>query len=66
MSRALVWIAVVLFCAAWWSTLFSLTAFGVLMALSLTFLIAGELVWHVRLRRAYRRHPANVRVCRDA
>ena len=60
MTRALAWVGVVLFCAAWWSVWFSLHTFGVLMALSMACVIAAELLWHVRYRRAYLRHPSNV------
>lgn len=67
MSRALFWLACLLFSVAWWSAFFSLTTFGVLMALSAACVIASELLWHVRFRRAYRRHPSNAaRVCPDA
>ncbi len=58
MSRALVWLAAALFSAAWWSVFFSLTAFVVLIVLSMTSLMIGELLWHLRYRRAYRRHPS--------
>lgn len=34
MSRAFAWLACLLFSAAWWSVFFSLTAFGILLALS--------------------------------
>lgn len=66
MSRALAWIACLLFSAAWWSVFFSLTVFAVLMVLSMVLLIAGELVSHIRYRHAYRRHPSNVEVRHDA
>lgn len=58
MSRALAWLACLLFSAAWWSVFFSLTAFGILLALSAGCVVASELTWHVRYRRAYRRHPS--------
>lgn len=58
MSRILAWLACILFSAAWWSVFFNLTAFTVLMVSSMTSLIIGELLWHVRYRRAYQRHPS--------
>lgn len=58
MSRALAWLAAALFCAAWWSVFFSLTAFGILLALSAGCVVASELIWHVRYRRVYQRHPS--------
>ncbi|MCH9731644.1 MAG: hypothetical protein K0U84_18540 [Actinomycetia bacterium] len=58
MSRILAWLAAALFSAAWWSVFFSLTAFGILLALSAGCVIASEMIWHVRYWRAYRRHPS--------
>lgn len=66
MSRLLAWLAVALFCAAWWSVFFSLTAFGVLLALSAACVVVSELIWNIRYRDAYKRHPSNMGVRSDA
>lgn len=57
MSRIFAWLACLLFSVAWWSVFFNLTAFTVLMVSSMTSLMVGELLWHIRYRRAYRRRP---------
>ena len=63
--KALIWVGVVLFCAAFWSAFVSLTAFGALLVASMTCVIASELLWHVRFRQAYLRHPSNVTPIRE-